>query len=67
MFLYQTLAVLHMQKNKDYTYKNDKFKISASARNQQFELTDDSYAVSNIKSYFKYILKNIEKRLIIHR
>ena len=45
--------------------KNNEFKISAPTRNEQFELPDGSYSVSDIHDYFEYILKNFEKRLII--
>ena len=54
MLLYQTLAfTIHGQKS----YKNNKFKISASIWNEEFELLDGSYSVSDIQNYFKYILK----------
>ena len=46
-------------------YKIDKFKISALTWNEQSELPDGSYSVSDIQDYFKYILKNIEQRLMI--
>ena len=32
--------------------------------NEEFELPDGLYSLSNIQDYFKYILKNMEKRLI---
>ena len=47
------------------SYNNNKFKISAPTWNKEFELPDGSYSVSYIQYYFKYILKNMEKRLII--
>ena len=37
-------------------YKNNKFKISAPTWNEEFELPDGSYSVSEIQD-FKYILK----------
>ena len=37
--------------------KNNKFKISALTWNEEFELPDGSYAVSDIQEYFRYILK----------
>ena len=40
------------------SYKNNKFKISALTWNEEFELSDGSYSVSNIQDYFKYILKH---------
>ena len=47
------------------SYSNNKFKISAPTWNDNFELPDGSYSVSNIQDYFEYILKkygeNIDK------
>ena len=49
-------------KNRKSLYNNDKFKISAPAWNDKFELPDGSYSVSDIQGYCEYILKNdIEK------
>ena len=45
--------------------KNNKFKISASPWNEEFELPDGSYSILDIQQYFKYILKNMEKKLLI--
>ena len=36
-------------------YNNNKFKISASTWNDEFELPDGSYSVSDIQDYFEYI------------
>ena len=53
-------------KNIKKPYKNNKFEISAKTWNEEFELSDGSYSVSDIQNYFEYILKkNIEERLII--
>ena len=38
-------------------YNNNKFKISASTWNEEFELPDGSYSVSDIQDYFEYIMK----------
>ena len=43
------------------SYKINKFKISALTWNEQFELPDGSYSVSDIQDYFKYILKTWRK------
>ena len=46
-----------------YTWKNiesscnNKFKISAPTWNGKFELSDESYSVSDIQDYFEYVLK----------
>ena len=47
------------------SYKNHKFKISAPTWNEEFELPDGSYSVSDIQDYFKYIIKNMRRLLII--
>ena len=39
------------------SYNNNKFKISAPTWNEEFELPDGSYSISDIQDYFKYILK----------
>ena len=57
MLFYQTLAfAIHVEIEKK-SYKNNKFKISAPTWNEEFELLDGSYSVSNIQDYFKYIFK----------
>ena len=38
--------------------KNNKFQIPASTWNEEFELPDGSYSLSDIQEYFEYILKN---------
>ena len=53
-----------------YTWKNIKkvirtFKVSAPKWNEEIELPDGSYFVSDIQNQFEYVLKNMEKRLII--
>ena len=47
------------------SYKNNKLKISAPTWNEEFELPDGSYSVSDIQDYFKYILKNTRQLLTI--
>ena len=39
------------------SYKNNKLQISAPPWNEEFELSDGSYSVSDIQDYFEYILK----------
>ena len=39
------------------SYNNNKFKISAPTWNDEFELPDGLYSVSDIEDYFEYILK----------
>ena len=52
------LSIYYIWKNIKKWYKNNKFKISASTWNEEFELPDGSYSVSDIQDYFKCILKN---------
>ena len=44
-------------KNIKTSYNNNRLKISATIWNDEFELPDGSYSVSNIQDYFEYILK----------
>ena len=39
------------------SYNNSKFKISTPTWNEEFNLPDGSYSVSDIQDYFQYILK----------
>ena len=51
------LSIYYMWKNIKSSYNNNKFKISAPTRNEEFELPDRSYSISDIQDYFEYILK----------
>ena len=51
------LSIYYTWKNVKSSYKNNKFKISAPTWNDEFELPDGSYSVSDIQNYLKYILK----------
>ena len=55
------LSIYCTWKNMKSSYNNNKFKISSSTWNDEFELIDGSYSVSDIQDYFEYILKNILK------
>ena len=54
------LSIYHTWKNIKPEYNNSKFKISASTCNDEFNLPDGSYSVSNIEDYFEYIIKKHE-------
>ena len=54
------LSIYYTWENIKKSYKNNKLKISAPKWNEEFELPDGSYSVSNIQDYFKYILKKYE-------
>ena len=59
------LSIYYTWKNIKSSYNNNKFKISAPTWNDEFELPDGSYSISDIQDYFEYILKkhgeNIDK------
>ena len=42
------------------SYKYNKFKISAPARNKRFEFPDGLYSLSDIQDCFEYIIKNMK-------
>ena len=43
----------------------NKFKISAPALNEEFELSDRSYSLLDIQDYLQYILNNHGKKQLI--
>ena len=51
------LSIYYTWENIKSSYNNNKFKISAPTWNDEFELPDGSYSVSDIQDYFEYILK----------
>ena len=51
------LSIYYTWRNIKSSCNNNKFKISAPRWNDEFELPDGSYSVSDIQDYFKYILK----------
>ena len=51
------LSIYYTWKNIKKSYKNNKFKIPAPTWNEEFELPDGSYSISDIQDYFEYILK----------
>ena len=51
------LSIYSTWKNIKKSYRTNKFKISASTWNEEFELPDGSYSVSDIQNYFEYIYK----------
>ena len=51
------LSIYYTWRNIKSSYNNNKFKISAPTWNDEFELPDGLYSVSDIQDYFKYILK----------
>ena len=59
------LSIHYTWKNIKNPNNNNKFKISAPAWNDKFELLDGSYSVSDTQDYFECILK--KHILINHR
>ena len=59
------LSIYYAWKDIKKSNKNNKFRVSAPAWNEELELSDASYSVSDIQDYFEYILKNMRQLLII--
>ena len=59
------LSIYYTWKNIKKPCKNYKFKISVPAWNEQSELLDRSYSVSDIQDYSDYSLKNMKQLLMI--
>ena len=55
------LSIYYTCKHIKSSYNNNKFKISAPTGNDEFELLDGSYSVSDFQDYFEYILKKHEE------
>ena len=54
------LNIYYTWKNIKTEYNNNKFKISAPAQNETFDLPDGSYSIDGIQDYFKFIIKKHE-------
>ena len=61
------LSIYYTWKNIKSSYNNNEFKISAPTWNDEFELLDGSYSVSDIQDYFEYILKKHEESAVNHQ
>ena len=53
-------SLYYTWKNINSEYNNNKFKISAPTRNDNFDLPDGSYSISDIPDYFEFIIKKHE-------
>ena len=51
------LSIYYTWKNIKSSYNNNKFRIFTPTWNDEFELPDGSYSVSDIQDYFEFILK----------
>ena len=51
------LSIYYTWTNIKKSNENNKLKISAPTQNEEFELPEGSYSVSDIQDYFEYILE----------
>ena len=61
------LNTYYTWKNVKSEYNNHKFKISAPSWNDEFDLPDGSYSISDIQDYFEFITKKPETSTEIHQ
>ena len=54
------LGIYYTWKNIKPEYKKNKFKISAPAWNETFNLPDGSYSITGIQDYFEFIIRKHE-------
>ena len=54
------LSIYYTWKNIKSEYNNNKFKVSAPTWNDEFNLSDGSYSVSDIRDCIEYIIKKYE-------
>ena len=52
-----TLSIYYTWKNIKSAYNKNKFKISAPTWNDEIDLPDGSYSLSDIQGYFEFIIK----------
>ena len=50
--------------NTKKSYKNMKFKISAPTQNEELELPERLYSISDFQDYFVYILKKVWRKTV---
>ena len=50
------LSIYYTWKNTKSAYNNSKYKTSAPTWNDEFDLPDGSYSVSDMQDYFEYII-----------
>ena len=58
------LSISYTWTNIKKLYKNNKFKISAPTWNEEFELPDGLYSITDIQGYFECILKKHEEKTV---
>ena len=60
------LSIYHTLKNIKFASSNNKFKISVPTWNNEFDLIDGSYSISEIQDYFEFIIKKHETLEILN-
>ena len=60
MLLFKIYLFITRRKKIRKQYKKNKLKIIAPTWNNEFELPDSSYSVSDIQDYVEYIIKNMK-------
>ena len=55
------LATYFTWQNVKSKYCNNKFKISAPTWNETFDMSDGSYAITDVEDYFEFIIKNMRQ------
>ena len=60
------LSIYYTLKNIKFAYSNNKFKISIPTWNNEFDLLDGSYSISEIQDYFEFIIKKHETLEILN-
>ena len=58
------LSIYFTWKNVKSEYKHNKFKITAPYWGEEFNISDGSYAVTDIQDYFEFIIKNMKPLLM---
>ena len=56
----KNLPIYYTLKNIRKLYKNSKLKIITTTRNDEFDLPDGSYCISDIQDYLEFINKNMK-------
>ena len=54
------LSIYYTWNNIKKLYRNNKFKISGTTGDEEFELLDGSFSIPDIQGYFEYIIKKHE-------
>ena len=53
----QNLSICYRQKNTRRKNKSNKLKIITPTQNDEFELPDGSYSISDVQDYIQFIIK----------